>query len=104
MNSDAASIASDRAPEPAARTPLGALRELSRDSFTYLLGAAALGLGNFLLIPLYTRHLTPSEFGVYALVDVTLMVLVVAAGLKFDVSYLKWFADSPAERRPRLIG
>lgn len=80
-----------------------AFRALAGDSFVYLLGAVALGLGNFILVPLYTRYLVPAEFGVYALVDITVLVLVTVTQLKLDVSYLKWFADvDPAQRRSLL--
>jgi O-antigen/teichoic acid export membrane protein len=100
----AISGADDAATERRGGAVSGALLALGQDSFVYLLGAAALGLGNFLLIPLYTRYLSPAEFGVYALIDVTLMVLIAASLLKLDVSYLKWYADVEPAARPRLMG
>ena len=78
----------------------GALVSLVNDSATYLLGGVLLGAGNVILIPLYTRTLRPSEFGAFALVDVTVLLLVAITALKFDVSYLKWFAELEPARRP----
>lgn len=94
-------IAAVRNPAEAA---LEAFRALIGDSLIYLAGSVALGFGNFLLVPLYTRHLTPSEFGIFALVDVTVLVLVTVTQLKLDVSYLKWFADLNPARHASLLG
>jgi len=81
-----------------------ALLALARDSLVYLAGAAMIGLGNFVLVPLYTRYLAPAEFGVYALVDIIVLILVTVTQLGFGVSYLKWFADVGRSRRGELLG
>jgi len=83
---------------------LKALFVLAGDSLVYLAGTAMIGLGNFILVPLYTRYLTPAEFGVYALVDVTILIFVMVSQFGFGVSYLKWFADIGQSRRGELLG
>jgi O-antigen/teichoic acid export membrane protein len=91
--------------EGAKREPISAaLMSLAGDSAVYLAGGMLVGLGNFVLIPLYTRCLPPQEFGVYALVDVTVLLVVTVSALKLDVSYLKWFADTELERHGELLG
>jgi O-antigen/teichoic acid export membrane protein len=80
------------------------LLSLSGDSLVYFFGAALMGMGSFILVPLYARHLTPSQFGTYALVDVTLLILVTVSQAKLDVSYLRWFAELEESRRPALQG
>lgn len=80
------------------------LVSLVGDSAAYLAGGILLGLGNVILIPLYARTLAPREFGVYALLDVTILLLVAVTALKLDVSYLKWFADLEPPRRGELLG
>jgi O-antigen/teichoic acid export membrane protein len=86
------------------REPVGAaLLGLVGDSGVYLMGALLIGLGNFVLVPLYTRYLAPTEFGVYALVDVAVLLLVTVTQLKFDVSYLKWFSELELSRRGELL-
>ncbi len=82
---------------------LAALFALAGDSLVYLLGAALIGVGNFVLVPLYTRHLSPKEFGVYALVDVTILICVTITQLGLGVSYLKWFADTEPSRRGEIL-
>jgi O-antigen/teichoic acid export membrane protein len=87
------------------RDPVGAaLFSLVSDSMVYLTGGILIGLGNVILIPLYTRHLSLSEFGVYALVDVFVVLITTLAMLKLDVSYLKWFADLDASQQGKLLG
>src|SRR6266481_549641 len=87
------------------REPIGAtLLSLASDSTVYLAGGILIGLGNIILVPLYTRTLSPREFGVYALVDITVLLLVAVSALKLDVSYLKWFADLAPARRGELLG
>ena len=85
--------------------PIGAtLLSLASDSALYLAGGILIGLGSIILLPLYTRTLSPREFGVYALVDVTVLMLVTVSALKLDVSYLKWFADILPSLRGELLG
>jgi O-antigen/teichoic acid export membrane protein len=80
------------------------LFSLAGDSAVYLAGGLLVGLCNILLVPLYTRTLGPREFGVYALLDITVLLVVTVTALKMDVSYLKWFADLDTSRHPELLG
>ena len=80
-----------------------ALFALAGDTLVYLAGAAIIGLGSFILVPIYIRYLTPAEFGVYALVDVIILILVTVTQLGFGVSYLKWFPDIEPSRRGELL-
>ena len=85
--------------------PIGeVLCSLVGDSAAYFAGGILLGLGNIVLIPLYTRTLGPKEFGIYSLLDVTVLLLVALTALKLDVSYLKWFASSEPEQHGELLG
>jgi O-antigen/teichoic acid export membrane protein len=87
------------------REPIGAaLLGLAGDSTVYLAGGLLVGLGSVILIPLYTRYLTLREFGVYALIDVLVLLVVAVSCLKMDVSYLKWFADIDSSKRGELLG
>jgi O-antigen/teichoic acid export membrane protein len=82
----------------------GALFALAGDSFQYLIGLAVMGLANMVLMPLYTRYLSPGEFGVYALVEILALGLIAAASLGSGVSYLKWYAASETSSVKRLLG
>jgi O-antigen/teichoic acid export membrane protein len=82
----------------------GALFALAGDSFQYLIGLAVMGLANMVLMPLYTRCLSPGEFGVYALVEILALGLIAAASLGSGVSYLKWYAASETSSVKQLLG
>jgi len=87
------------------RHPIGAsFLSLASDSAVYLVGGILVGLGNVVLIPLYTRLLLPRAFGVFALIDVAILMVVTVSLLRMDVSYLKWFADIRSESRKELLG
>ncbi|MBW1929016.1 MAG: polysaccharide biosynthesis protein [Deltaproteobacteria bacterium] len=83
---------------------LNAFLALAKDSTVYLVGAAMIGLGNFILLPLYTRYLAPAIFGVYALVDITILIVVAVTQLGLGVAYLKWFAEAKESQRGELLG
>jgi len=68
---------------------------LFADSGIYLLGAALVGAGNFILVPLYTRYLTPSQFGLYTLLDLAILIAVTLSTLRLEVAFLKWFGEGP---------
>jgi O-antigen/teichoic acid export membrane protein len=86
--------------DPVAKTVFS----LAQDSLVYLIGAAMIGLGSFILVPLYTRRLAPAEFAVYALVDINVLILVTVTQLGLGVSYLKWFSETDASKRGTLLG
>lgn len=74
------------------------------DSAQYFVGVAVMGAANVLLLPFYTRFLSASDFGLYALVELLALSLISIAGLGFPVSYLKGFAASGPGEVPRLLG
>jgi len=82
----------------------GALFALAGDSFQYLIGLGVMGLANMVLMPLYTRYLSPGEFGVYALVEILALGLIASASLGSGVSYLKWYAASETSSVKELLG
>jgi len=77
---------------------------LAGDSLVYMIGSAMIGLGNFILIPLYTRYLLPGEFGVFVLVEIAIVLLTTLTQLGLNTAYLKWYADTREYRREQLLG
>lgn len=80
------------------------LKSLIGDSVIYAIGAALLGAGNFILIPLLTRRLSPNDFGLYALIDITVLIVVSLTQMKLDVAYLRFFALPAETSRRYLLG
>jgi O-antigen/teichoic acid export membrane protein len=85
-------------------SPAAVMFSLLGDSAQYLVGMAVMGLANVFLLPIYTRFLSPSDFGLYALVELLALTLTSISGLGFTVSYLKSFAVSGPSEVPKLFG
>ena len=85
-------------------SPAAVMLSLLGDSAQYLVGMAVMGLANVFLLPIYTRFLSPSDFGLYALVELLALTLTSISGLGFTVSYLKSFAVSGPGEVPKLFG
>lgn len=81
-----------------------ALLALLGDSAQYFVGLVLIGLANAILLPLYMRYLDPAQFGLYALIEVTSLALMAVAGLGFNTSYLKFYADVHDRRSTSLLG
>lgn len=80
---------------------LAQLKSLTRDSAIYGVGHIASRLLTFLLLPYYSHHLSPAEYG-----ELTLYFLFAALAQAFfwyglDIAYLRYFtlAKEPGKRR-----
>ena len=57
------------------------LKKTGRNTLVYGLGGIAGRIVSFLLIPLYTRYLTPGDYGTIELLDLTGSVIGMFAGI-----------------------
>lgn len=57
------------------------LMALGQSSFLYLLGNIAARAAAFIMLPLYTHYLTPSEYGALELIELSLQVAGLAVGM-----------------------
>ena len=73
-------------------------------SSVYFIGNALNRLGVFVLLPLYTRFLTPGEYGTLELVLVTVSILQTILGMRFGHTTLRFFFEYDNESdRKKLI-
>lgn len=82
---------------------LATLYPLAKQSMIYLVGAVLLGLGNFVLVPMYTRFLTPSDFGAYALIEISLLIAVTTTQMGLGTTYLRWYAETEPAKRGEIL-
>ncbi len=74
------------------------------DTWLFLVGATGSRIIGFLFIPLYAAFLSPSEYGLVELVEVTSQTIVISFGLQaFGAALHKVFYDQPNARRQRAI-
>jgi O-antigen/teichoic acid export membrane protein len=78
------------------------LRALLRGSLLYTLGNFLPRIGAFLLLPLYTVAMAPSEFGVYSLMLSLIGLLAIVYRLGLDGSLLRFHFDVAPSRLPAL--
>jgi O-antigen/teichoic acid export membrane protein len=82
---------------------LATIYPLAKNSAIYLAGAVLLGLGGFVLVPLYTRYLTTADFGAYALVEISLLIAVTTTQMGLGTTYLRWYAETETSRRGEIL-
>jgi len=77
------------------------LKELSFHSLVYLLGTAASVLSSLILLPIYTRFLTPTDYGVLEIIDNlrSQLLVVILAGLVPAMAKFYKDTDVVAERQ-----
>jgi O-antigen/teichoic acid export membrane protein len=74
-----------------------------RHSATYAFANLATNLASLLLLPLYTRYLSSVEYGVMAILDLTinLLTMLVTAGMAPGVT--RWSAEAPTRDEQRKV-
>src|SRR5579859_2801292 len=82
----------------------GGIRRLLRDALGYGAGNIALRATSLALVPLYTRVLSPAEYGVLDLLTSAALVTTMVLTMGMDTAVWRFFydADSDTERR-RLV-
>jgi O-antigen/teichoic acid export membrane protein len=71
------------------------LRELTVNLTVYGVGDVAVQLASFLLLPVYTIVLSPTEYGAIALLLIVEQVMRVVNRLGIDASFMRFYYDCP---------
>jgi O-antigen/teichoic acid export membrane protein len=69
------------------------LKQLGRHSVIYGIGVMATQAVGFILIPIYTRVLTPADYGVYEVINRSLDVLIIFLGVGLRVTAIRFYQD-----------
>jgi O-antigen/teichoic acid export membrane protein len=69
------------------------LKNLSKHSFVYMLGSVASRMVGFVMIPVYTRFLTPADYGVLELVSLTIDIVGMFAALGIHSAITRFYFD-----------
>jgi O-antigen/teichoic acid export membrane protein len=79
------------------------LRELTVNLTVYGVGDVAVQLASFLLLPLYTIILSPTENGAIALLLIVEQVMRVVNRWGVDASFMRFYYDCPDDRARREL-
>jgi O-antigen/teichoic acid export membrane protein len=83
---------------------LNNVRRISRQLFAYGTADVLVLATSFLLLPIYTRVLSPREYGALALLLVVEAVLKIVNRWGLDAAFLRFYYDAPAGERQTLAG
>lgn len=79
-----------------------ARKGFARHTIIYGVGIIISRLVSFVMLPVYTRYLTPADYGVMALLDMTLDIVAIVAGAKIAGGVFRFYhkaADEEARKR-----
>jgi O-antigen/teichoic acid export membrane protein len=78
-------------------------KQFLRDSIFYVSVSVANALAGFLMLPVYTRTLSPSEYGTVELLGVIISIAQIIFGLEIGQALVRFYPDSPDEDSRRQI-
>lgn len=81
---------------------MSARKGFARHTIIYGAGIVISRLVSFVMLPVYTRYLTPADYGVMALLDMTLDIVAIVAGAKIAGGVFRFYykaSDDEARRR-----
>ncbi|MBC7799752.1 MAG: oligosaccharide flippase family protein [Gemmatimonadaceae bacterium] len=92
-------------PDTSVAQPTGTgLRRVLHHSSLYLIGNVASRLVAFLAIPIYSRFLTPAEYGLLELIELSTQTVAIAFGLQaIGTAMTRLFHDQPSAEAERSV-
>lgn len=83
----------------------GKTKSLGKQSAIYGAGIILGKLASFIMLPVYTRYLTPADYGVLELLSMTIDVIGMIAGIGLGSAVFKFYADAEEGRgKAEVIG
>ena len=82
---------------------LADFRKLIRLSAIYGLGTLSTKLAGFVLIPLYTRSFSVSQFGILGLLEVSSAVVIAFFGFSLYSGFFRWYWDKSTEKNKESL-
>ena len=71
---------------------LSKLKNTLRHTLTYGLGNLSIKLIGLVLLPLYTKHLSSAEYGAFAILEVTMMIITYVFSFKLSTAMMRWWS------------
>ena len=70
------------------------IRKLGHHTAIYMVGSMLAKLASFLLLPIYTRYLTPADYGILELLSMTIDLVGILAGMTLSSSIFPFYAEA----------
>lgn len=88
---------------PGAPPPPIAMRRIGRDTLVYAAGILINRAAAFVLLPIYTHYLSPADYAVIQLVQMTLDFIAILAGAKLAIGVFRYFHAAKTEEERRAV-
>jgi O-antigen/teichoic acid export membrane protein len=82
---------------------LAEIKKLGVHSFTYWIGVMLAKIVGFLLIPLYTRYLTPADYGIIELLHLTADVAALLIGMQISQGVFRFYQAYESQTEKDLV-
>lgn len=79
------------------------MRSVFRHAAVYGIGTLLGRVASFLMLPVYTRYLTPEDYGVMTLIDMTLDVMAILAGTQLVLGVFRFYHKEDKEEERRKV-
>jgi O-antigen/teichoic acid export membrane protein len=79
------------------------IRAAVRHSAVYSLGNVLAKAIGFLLLPLYTHYLSPDDYGVLEILDLTMSLVGMFTNMGMAASVLRYYHNAPSEKEKRRV-
>src|ERR1022692_3674856 len=79
------------------------MNRLLKSSAIYTCGSLLRQVVSFLMLPIYTRHLTPADYGVVEMMSVVTSVLALIAGTHIGLATIKFYHSATSENQRRVV-
>jgi O-antigen/teichoic acid export membrane protein len=89
--------------EPVAGPPPFSISAIGRHSMIYGVGMLLTKAVAIVMMPIYTRLLTPTDYGVLALITMTFEVVTIFAGSRIAIGVFHFYHKAPDERGRRAV-
>jgi O-antigen/teichoic acid export membrane protein len=82
---------------------VGQIKTMGRHTMVYGAGVVLGKLASFIMLPVYTRFLTPADYGVLELLAMTIEVIGTVAGVGLASSVFKFYSDAASTKEKNTV-
>lgn len=79
------------------------IRELGSQAVIYGMGTTLTRMIGFMLIPVYTRFLTPADYGQLELITVTTAIMTILAAQGMTTSFFRFYPEAKEDQNTSLL-
>ncbi len=79
------------------------LKHTLKHTFVYSMGNLATKLIGLILLPIYTSHLTPADYGVLSILEITSQLLTIIFSANLSTTMMRWWVDAKDQQQRKKI-